>query len=159
MKNKPFYMSSSRVLEMAKIGLSENLTNLPSFIFAKISWREKYPMYGISSPKFSVVSQWNVGMTTEIFQNIDYSRKEISQILKVWPLVCKVFLEACYLLEKFSVLWLLVVSCFSHTATWKQKIPNLWNRSGQTQVRTLNSLLLKPRALPPPSPPLSVFWL
>ena len=40
-------MSSLIVLEIAKIGLSENLTLLPSFIFAKISRREKFPMYGI----------------------------------------------------------------------------------------------------------------
>ena len=42
-KNKPYYMSSFRVLEIAKIGLSENLTHLPSVIFAnflmrKIGW-------------------------------------------------------------------------------------------------------------------------
>ena len=43
-KNKPYYTSSLRVLEIAKIGLSlsENLTHLPSRIFAKISRREKF---------------------------------------------------------------------------------------------------------------------
>ena len=42
-KNKPYYMSSLGVLEIAKIGLGENLTHLPSVIFAKISWRQKIP--------------------------------------------------------------------------------------------------------------------
>ena len=46
-KNKPYYVSSLRVLEIAKIGLSENLTHLPSGIFAKISRREKFPIYSI----------------------------------------------------------------------------------------------------------------
>ena len=46
-KNKPYYMSSLRVLEIAKIGLRENLTRLPSVVFAKISRREKFPIYGI----------------------------------------------------------------------------------------------------------------
>ena len=35
-KNKPYCTSSLIVLEIAKIGLSENLTHLPSVIFAKI---------------------------------------------------------------------------------------------------------------------------
>ena len=47
-KNKPYYASSLRVLEIAKIGLGENLTHLPSVIFAKISRREKFPIYGTS---------------------------------------------------------------------------------------------------------------
>ena len=41
-------MSSLRVLEIAKIGLSENLTHLPSVVFAKISRRETFPIYGMS---------------------------------------------------------------------------------------------------------------
>ena len=45
-KNKPYYTSSLRVLEIAKIELSENLTHLPSVILAKISRREKFPIYG-----------------------------------------------------------------------------------------------------------------
>ena len=45
-KNKPYYTSSLRVLEIAKIGLSENLTHLQSVIFAKFSRREKFPIYG-----------------------------------------------------------------------------------------------------------------
>ena len=52
-KNKPYYTSSLRVLEIAKIGLSENLEHLPSGIFANISRREKFPIYG---KKFSVIS-------------------------------------------------------------------------------------------------------
>ena len=48
---KPFYTSSLRVLEIAKIELSENLTHLPSVIFAKISRREKFPLYGKSNLK------------------------------------------------------------------------------------------------------------
>ena len=43
-KNKPYYTSSLRALEIAKIGLSEKLTHLPSVIFAKISRREKFPI-------------------------------------------------------------------------------------------------------------------
>ena len=42
---KPYYTSSLRVFEIAKIGLSESLTHLPSVIFAKISRREKFPIY------------------------------------------------------------------------------------------------------------------
>ena len=45
-KNKPYYMSSLRVLEIAKIGLGENLTDLPSVIFAQISRRKKFRIYG-----------------------------------------------------------------------------------------------------------------
>ena len=45
-KNKPSYTSALRVLEIAKIGLSGNLTHLPSCIFAKISRHEKFPIYG-----------------------------------------------------------------------------------------------------------------
>ena len=43
-KNKPYYTSSLRVLEIVKIGLSDNLTHLPSGIFAKIARREKFPI-------------------------------------------------------------------------------------------------------------------
>ena len=39
-------MSSLRVLEIAKIGLSENLTHLGILIFTKMSRREKFPIYG-----------------------------------------------------------------------------------------------------------------
>ena len=46
-KNKPYYTSSLIVLEIAKIELSEKLTHLPSIIFAKISIREKFPIYSI----------------------------------------------------------------------------------------------------------------
>ena len=46
-KINPYSTSSLRVLEMAKLGLSENLTHLQSIIFAKISQREKFPIYGI----------------------------------------------------------------------------------------------------------------
>ena len=45
-KNKSYYTFSLRVIEIAKIGLSEKLTQLPSVIFAKISRREKFPIYG-----------------------------------------------------------------------------------------------------------------
>ena len=47
-KNKPYYTSSLRNLEIAKIGLGENLTHLPSVFFAKISRREKFPIYGMT---------------------------------------------------------------------------------------------------------------
>ena len=43
--------SSLRVLEIVKVGLSENLTHLPSVIFAKISRREKFPIYGMSKER------------------------------------------------------------------------------------------------------------
>ena len=46
-KNKRFYTSSLRVLEIRRIGLSENLTHLPSVFFAKIFRCEKFPIYGI----------------------------------------------------------------------------------------------------------------
>ena len=40
-KNKPYYTSSFRVLEIMKKGLGENLANLPNIIFANISRRKK----------------------------------------------------------------------------------------------------------------------
>ena len=45
-KNKPYNRSSLRVLEIAKEGLGEKLTHLPSVISAKICRREKFPIYG-----------------------------------------------------------------------------------------------------------------
>ena len=36
-KNRHYYTSSLRVREIAKIGLRENLTHIPSVVFAKIS--------------------------------------------------------------------------------------------------------------------------
>ena len=44
-KNKSYNTSLFRVLEIAKIGLSENLTHFLSGIFAKISRPEKFPIY------------------------------------------------------------------------------------------------------------------
>ena len=46
-KNKTYFTSSLIVLEIEKIGLSENLIHLPSVTFAKISRREKFSIYGI----------------------------------------------------------------------------------------------------------------
>ena len=46
-KEKTYYTPSLSVFEIAKIGLCENLTHLPSVIFAKISRREKLPIYGV----------------------------------------------------------------------------------------------------------------
>ena len=46
-KNKPYYTSSLRFLEIAKIGLGEYLTHHLSVIFVKISRREKFPIYSI----------------------------------------------------------------------------------------------------------------
>ena len=68
-KNKPYYTSSLRVLEIAKIGLSENLTHFLSVIFAKISRRENFPIYGIAMmvrfheawPKL-LLQRWNGNM-------------------------------------------------------------------------------------------------
>ena len=45
-KNKPYYTSSLK--DLAKIRLSEILTHLQSVIFAKISRREKFPIYGMN---------------------------------------------------------------------------------------------------------------
>ena len=55
-KNKPFYASSLRVIEIAKIGLGKNLTHLRSFIFAKITRLEKFPIYGTS---FSTINNFH----------------------------------------------------------------------------------------------------
>ena len=70
-KNKPSYTSSLRVLEIAKIGLSENLTHLPSGIFAKISQREQFPIYGM----------WLVLLL--FFQDL-----WVPKILSIWPVTC-----------------------------------------------------------------------
>ena len=59
-KNKPYYTSSLKVLEMAKIGLSENLTHLPSAISAKFSQREKFPIYGILNIHFPWATSLNI---------------------------------------------------------------------------------------------------
>ena len=61
-KNKPYYMSSLRVLEIAKIELSENQnqTHFPSCIFVKISQREKFPIYGM----FKLCHLYNSGGCT-----------------------------------------------------------------------------------------------
>ena len=40
-----YYTSLLKVLEIAKIGLSENLTHLPSGIFDKITQHKKFPIY------------------------------------------------------------------------------------------------------------------
>ena len=41
--------------------------------------------------------------------------------------------------------WLFRGFIFSHIATWKQEIPNIWNSSGETGNRTPDPLLRKPR--------------
>ena len=49
-KNKPYCTPLLIVLQIAKIGLSENFTCLPNVIFAKfsqISRREKFTIYGV----------------------------------------------------------------------------------------------------------------
>ena len=51
-KNKPYYTSSMRVLEIATIGLSENLTYPTICIFAKISRCEKFSIYGMSKSMY-----------------------------------------------------------------------------------------------------------
>ena len=48
-------MSSLRIFQVAKIGLSEILTHLPNVIFAKISRREKFPIYGITYAEVVVI--------------------------------------------------------------------------------------------------------
>ena len=52
-KNKPFYTSLLRALEIEKIGLSDNLTHLPRVIFAKISRHKKFPIYGICNGRYA----------------------------------------------------------------------------------------------------------
>ena len=54
-KNKPYQKSSLGVLEIAKIGLSENLTHLPGVIFAKISRREKFQTHSIWTLRFWIM--------------------------------------------------------------------------------------------------------
>ena len=46
-KNKPYFTSLLRLVEIAKIGLSENFTHLPIVVFTRISRREKFRIYGI----------------------------------------------------------------------------------------------------------------
>ena len=46
-KNKPYYTFSLRVLEIAKIELSEYLTHLPNNIFAIKFPMQKFPICGI----------------------------------------------------------------------------------------------------------------
>ena len=41
------YKSVMRALQIAEIGLSEQLTRLPGVIFAEIARRENIPIYGI----------------------------------------------------------------------------------------------------------------
>ena len=65
-KNKPYYTSSLRVLEIAKIELSENLTHLPSGIFAKISRREKFPMYGTFCAAIEVIDAVQRGFHADV---------------------------------------------------------------------------------------------
>ena len=59
-KNKPSYKSLLSVLEIAKIGLPENLTRLSSVLFAKISRREKFPIYG-NMKYFNISRDCNAG--------------------------------------------------------------------------------------------------
>ena len=47
-KNKSYFTSSLKVIEIAKIWLGEKLIQLPSVIFAKISRQKKFPIYGNS---------------------------------------------------------------------------------------------------------------
>ena len=54
---KPYYTISLPVLEIAKIGLSENLTHLPSVVFTKIFRREKFPIYSTCRQKMRPAPQ------------------------------------------------------------------------------------------------------
>ena len=47
-KNKPYFTSSLRVLEIAKIGLGENLTQTPwnPHFYQNFPRSEKFPIYG-----------------------------------------------------------------------------------------------------------------
>ena len=77
--NKCYYMSSWRVLEIAKIWLSENLTHLPSVIFGKISQHEKFSLYSmvvllIFHYHFKIdISKWCITMTQLKFRNVHNS--------------------------------------------------------------------------------------
>ena len=67
-KNKPYLASSLRVLELEKIGLSENSTHLPSDIFATISLREKIPDMRYKLPilfKTGRLWYWGFGFNTK----------------------------------------------------------------------------------------------
>ena len=67
-KKKRYYTSLLRVIEIAKIGLSENLTHLPCVVFAKISRHEKFPIYGT---KYYVgLDQISMGASKELIQSI-----------------------------------------------------------------------------------------
>ena len=78
-KNKPYYTSSLRVVEIAKIGLSENLTHLQRVIFAKISRREKFPIYG--STVYNSILQNHFHVKSWILsQNLEFL--DITLILK-----------------------------------------------------------------------------
>ena len=78
-KNKPYYKSSLKVLEIAKIGLSENLTHLPSVIFAKISRREKFPIYGITNQS----DHWHKIIDhTNILNTLDLEARNIHLVLE-----------------------------------------------------------------------------
>ena len=57
-KNKPYYTYSLRVIEIAKIELSENLAHLPSVIFTKISRREN-SRYKASARKEENNTKWH----------------------------------------------------------------------------------------------------
>ena len=82
-KNNPYYTSSLRVLEIAKIGLSENLAHLPSVIFAKISRREKFPIYGSYTlsmnrrKKFSCFSLPFLQIFTEMAERVKSGRSNL----------------------------------------------------------------------------------
>ena len=65
-KNKPYYMSSLRVLEIAKIELREYLKHLPNYIFTKNSRREKFPRCGTSIDCFdvsAVMGRWGMALS------------------------------------------------------------------------------------------------
>ena len=62
-------MSSLRVLEIAKIGLSENLTHLGILIFTKMSQRQKFPIYG-KLVKFVAFLSFVFSFTFEFFTEV-----------------------------------------------------------------------------------------
>ena len=68
-KNKPCY-TSLKDLEIAKIGLSENLTHLPSAIFAKISRLEKIPdiRYTVFNFVYAIKNKQSRDHSTYIFK-------------------------------------------------------------------------------------------
>ena len=80
-KNKPYYTSSLIVLEIAKIGIGENLTHLPIVIFAKISQRKNFQIYVITF--WSPTPDYFIDSTKKIYIYLVRNLLNISPLLGV----------------------------------------------------------------------------